>query len=89
MLIPKELKSHSSDYLPKTWQNYTFSELGWWVHLLTKRAKHRKNPAKIKKDLYDARNYLKIMSAKLDELEKRSTNTLDGRADCNGDISSI
>jgi hypothetical protein len=44
-------------------------ELGEWVHLLCKRAEHRSNPKKRKKDLYDARNYLSFMDEKLKKLE--------------------
>lgn len=66
---PPELKSHSADYKSDAWKDYSFQELGWWVHLFAKRATHRTTIEKIKKDLYDARNYLKMMEAKLDDLE--------------------
>ena len=55
-----------ADYNPGAWEAYTLAELGWWVHLLTKRAEHRSNPEKRAKDLHDASNYLAMMEAKLE-----------------------
>jgi hypothetical protein len=63
------IAKHDGDYKPQAWEAYTLAELGWWVHLLTTRAEHRDNPEKRAKDLYDARNYLDVMSAKLDAVE--------------------
>lgn len=40
-------------------------ELGHWVALYSKRAIHRKDDAKVVKDLDDAKNYLDMMQAKL------------------------
>lgn len=39
-----------------------------WIHLFAKRAEHRRNIEKLKKDLTDAQNYLYMMQAKLDAL---------------------
>jgi hypothetical protein len=66
---PSSLAPHQDDYKPRSWDEYGMDELGNWVHLLSKRATHRTNPAKRKKDLYDARNYLNMMDAKLKALE--------------------
>ncbi len=55
-------------YKPGTWRNYDFNELGWFVHLLAKRAQHRSDPEKKAKDLYDAGRYLEMMQAKLSEM---------------------
>lgn len=63
------ISEHQKDYKPEAWEAYSFAELGEWVHLLSKRAEHRENPEKRKKDLYDARNYLAMMDAKLKKLE--------------------
>jgi len=51
------LGKHQKDYKREAWKQYTAEELQWWVHLLTKRASHRTNEDKKKKDLYDASNY--------------------------------
>jgi len=69
---PTELEKHQSDYKDRAWEQYNMEELGRWVALLSKRATHRSNPEKKKKDLYDARNYLSMMEAKLAELEKNA-----------------
>ena len=66
---PKGIQSHAADYKPQAWEQYTLAELGWWVHLFATRAGHRDNPEKRAKDLYDARNYLAMMAAKLDAIE--------------------
>ena len=62
------LEKHQKDYKERAWKNYTFSELGNFVHLLAKRAGHRSNEEKKAKDLYDAANYLRMMELKLSEL---------------------
>jgi hypothetical protein len=64
------IEQHQGDYKPAAWDAYTLAELGWWVHLLATRAGHRDNAEKRAKDLYDARNYLAMMQAKLDALSK-------------------
>lgn len=66
MKTPEQIVTHASDYKNKAWQQYTQEELGWWVHLLTKRAGHRDNEDKKAKDLYDAGNY----QAMLDEMRR-------------------
>jgi hypothetical protein len=66
--VPAELAPHQGDYKSQAWANYTLQELGSFVHLLAKRSQHRTDKAKAKKDLYDARNYLRMMEAHLDHL---------------------
>jgi hypothetical protein len=68
--IPPSLLPHSPDYRAGSWRSYSICELGWFVHLLAKRAQHRENPEKKRKDLYDAQNYLNIIQAKLDALKE-------------------
>lgn len=63
------IDQHAADYKPQAWEAYTMAELGMWVHLLSTRASHRDNAEKRAKDLYDARNYLDMMRAKLDAIE--------------------
>lgn len=59
------LEVHQKDYKPEIWRQYTLQELGNFVHLFHKRAFHRSNIEKAKKDLYDAKNYLWMMEQKL------------------------
>jgi hypothetical protein len=59
------LEDHVKDYKTDAWKRYTLSELGNFVHNLTKRATHRKNVDKATKDIDDARNYLDMMSRKI------------------------
>ena len=68
---PEALQSHQQEYQSQAWKAYTLMELGSWVHLFAKRAEHRSHAAidKRKKDLYDARNYLAMMTAHLDALD--------------------
>lgn len=75
---PIGCESHQADYKPHAWENYTLAELGWWVHLLTKRAEHRSNSEKRAKDLHDAGNYLSMMEAKLEEARLRAQNENNG-----------
>lgn len=70
-VTPASIEKHIPDYQPAAWEAYTLSELGNFVHLLAKRAEHRANKDKQIKDVYDAKNYLSMMVAKLDELEKK------------------
>lgn len=65
---PETIKPMASKYVDRSWEAYTFSELGWWVHLLTVRAHHRNNSEKRAKDLTDAQNYLYMMQSKIDSL---------------------
>jgi len=53
----------------ETFGYYTFTELGNWVHLLTKRAV-RVLASQVKADLHNAQNYINIMQAKLDDIKK-------------------
>jgi hypothetical protein len=66
---PEEIKTHAGDYNDRAWEDYSLQELGRLVHLLAKRSTHRARAAKRDKDLYDARNYLRMMEAHLDYLE--------------------
>lgn len=61
------IEKHQKDYREKAYMEYTEDELIMWVHLLTKRATHRKKSMKIKKDLYDAKNYISMLELKLTE----------------------
>jgi len=67
---PESLDAHDKDYKPKAWQAYTLQELGNFVHLLAKRANHRSDLEKRKKDLLDARNYWRMMGSWLDMLDE-------------------
>jgi hypothetical protein len=67
---PQALDAHQQDYKPQAWRAYTLQELGSWVHLFAKRAEHRSDPEKRKKDLQDARNYHAMMGAWLDALDE-------------------
>lgn len=69
MEAPKSIEKHSSDYKDIVWQDYSLFELGMWVHLFCKRARHRANKEKIEKDLYDAQNYLNMMQSHINELK--------------------
>jgi len=64
---PQSCVEHQDKYPAKAWEGYSLAELGYWVHLLTKRAKHRSDFAKKDKDLLDAQNYLNMMQSKLVE----------------------
>jgi hypothetical protein len=57
---------------PQAWKTYTLAELGWWVHLIIKRAEHRLNHEERAKDLLNAENYLSMMQAKLEEARLRA-----------------
>lgn len=72
---PKEIAAHSKEYKPQAWQAYNIQELGMWVHLFAKRAEHRTDSEKRRKDLYDARNYLKMIEAHLDKLDAETVQT--------------
>ena len=67
MTTPKEVQHLSHKYKDSSWRDYTAEELGNWVHLFLKRAKHRTEPDKIKKDLTDARNYALFLLAMVEE----------------------
>jgi len=59
------LEKHQPDYYQNSWEEYSFQELGSIVSFFAKRAIHRANEEKAKKDLYDAKNYLAMMIEKL------------------------
>jgi len=61
----QRLEKHQTDYKPKAYENYSVKELGDFVHLLSKRATHRSNKDKATKDIYDAKNYLTMITLKL------------------------
>lgn len=61
----KMIENHETDYKTAAWMNYSIEELGQWVSLLNKRAQHRDNPEKARKDLYDAKNYLRMIEEKV------------------------
>lgn len=58
------LAPHEGDYVAGSMDEYTNEELRWWDRLLTKRAGMRTDEAKRDKDLYDAKNYRKALSAR-------------------------
>jgi hypothetical protein len=68
---PDQLNNHQEDYAPAAWEEYTFQELGMWVHLYAERATHRTNEEKRQKDLYDATSYAEMLVAKLKALKER------------------
>jgi len=61
----ERLDVHQPDYLPKSYREYSLSELGGVIAFFTKRAGHRSNPDKQRKDLYDAKNYLAMLTEKV------------------------
>ena len=67
--MTKPPETHSLDYKPGSWTDYTIEELGQFVHLLTKRAKHHTNSDEIAKDLYAAYSYLDMMRAKVQAVQ--------------------
>lgn len=75
MKTPESLKATEKEYKEAAWQTYTLAELGWWVHLFTKRAHHRADnefgKEKRRKDLNDAQNYLNMMQAMVDDAKTR------------------
>jgi hypothetical protein len=68
---PEGLAPHGADYKPDAWMDWTLYELGWWVHLLTKRAGMRADPHRRAKDLHDAANYQAMAQAFLDAARER------------------
>ena len=67
---PESILPHQPEYKEGAWRDYSLEELGHWVHLFAKRAQHRAIPEKVRKDLYDAQNYLNMMQSQLDYLKK-------------------
>jgi hypothetical protein len=66
MNLPESCEKHQPDYKANIWKQYSIDELGMWVHLFVKRAFHRDNKEKAKKDLYDAQNYLNMIQSYID-----------------------
>lgn len=73
---PQGCQEHQPDYKAKAWEAYSLFELGAWVHLFTKRAEHRSDLAKRKKDLHDAQNYLDMMQSKLRQLRYENSDLM-------------
>ena len=70
METPDSIQDHAKDYNRDAWQQYTLQELGMWVHLLVQRAQMRKAKGKMKKDLYDAQNYLDMMQEHIEAAKR-------------------
>lgn len=70
MNTPEGLAEHSVDYQDRAWLRYTPSELGQWVALLLTRSSHRANREKRAKDIHDARNYLSMLEAHVEQAEQ-------------------
>jgi len=68
--IPESCVEHQHKYKQDAWKTYTIQELGMWVHLFLKRAEHRKDKVKARKDVMDAQNYLNMMQSELDAVRK-------------------
>lgn len=68
--IPHSCKEYRDKYSHNAWKTYTIQELGDWVHLFLKRATHRKDKTKARKDVMDAQNYLNMMQSELDAVRK-------------------
>jgi hypothetical protein len=52
------------------YDDYTFVELGWFIHLLTTRILCNDNKQEREKDLQDAKVYAAMVVSKLDDFEK-------------------
>ena len=61
----ERLEKHKPDYKSKSYREYTIIELGQAINFFMRRATHRANPDKLKKDCYDAKNYLAMMQEKV------------------------
>lgn len=70
LVMPTSILEHENDFIPGKWKDYTLTELGNWVHLFVKRARHRVGREKAKKDLKSAQCYLDIMQAHIDAANK-------------------
>ena len=64
------LSKHDKDYNPDAWMDYDEDEYLYWIRLLTKRATMRTNTDKMKKDLYDAKNYMWMLEQYLEFILK-------------------
>lgn len=67
---PESIKEHQPKYKEGIWRTYSLHELGMWVHLFVKRALHRKDKMKARKDIMDAQNYLNMMQSNIDAVRK-------------------
>jgi len=65
------IERHNEDYKKDAWHEYSLEELGAWVSLLSKRATHRSDLDKAQKDMYDAKNYYRMMGEMLKEISER------------------
>jgi len=61
----ERLDKHKPDYKPKSYREYDIAELGNIIAFFVKRAGHRANSDKVRKDLYDAKNYLAMLEQKV------------------------
>ena len=68
--MTNRIEKHQEDYKPKAYEVYSFRDLGNLVHLFAERATHRTNKDKLRKDLYDAKNYLSMMESALSDRAK-------------------
>jgi len=66
MELKDMLNQHQHKFKPEAWRGYSTEELEWWSKLLRKRATHRTDEAKIRKDIRDAENY-ELMLNKMSE----------------------
>ena len=67
MGTPTEIEKHEDKYKKEAWRAYDLSELGMWAHLFVKRSAHRTDFDKKIKDLTDAKNYLAMAVAIVEE----------------------
>ena len=58
------LDVHKPDYKSDSWEEYSFTELSNAIAFFSKRAGHRTNQEKLRKDLYDGKNYLTMLIEK-------------------------
>lgn len=77
MSTPKEVQKYAGSYHDGAWRQYEAREFGEWAHLLLKRAVHRTQVEKRKKDLTDARNYALFLLARVDETARALGVTLE------------
>ena len=69
--MPTSIRENESEFVSGSWRKYSITELGNWVHLLVKRATHRMDAKKARKDLKDAQSYLDIMQAHIDAANRQ------------------
>lgn len=69
---PEQIKQHSDKYKNGSWEDYTPEQLAHWVINMGIRATHRSNREKARKDIEDARTYLSMLEAWLEEREDES-----------------